>query len=207
MGPDFTIAAPQVHTCPSNTYHHSQVSLHINSLQFRLIHVFPLPRNSGLLKPGEMCLVLGCPGSGCTTFLKAIANERASYAAVRGDVRYAGINHEEMKKHYKGEVAYNQEGSASSFSGFQTFADKPSPQMTTTLPHLLSLKPLISPWLRRLPVPEGAFQALGAGHSLMKSETFFFACSTFPTPTKRSSATRSSEESAVVSENESPSQR
>ena len=57
-----------------------------------------------------MCLVLGCPGSGCTTFLKAIANERDAYAGVGGDVRYAGIDHIEMKKHYKGEVVYNQEG-------------------------------------------------------------------------------------------------
>lgn len=58
-----------------------------------------------------MCLVLGCPGSGCTTFLKAIANERGDYARVSGDVRYAGIDASEMAKTYKGEVCYNQEGS------------------------------------------------------------------------------------------------
>ena len=66
-----------------------------------------------------MCLVLGCPGSGCTTFLKTIANERSSYAGVDGNVRYAGINHVEMNKHYKGEVIYNQEGTCFSFPGFQ----------------------------------------------------------------------------------------
>ncbi|THH33132.1 hypothetical protein EUX98_g1017 [Antrodiella citrinella] len=64
---------------------------------------------SGLVKPGEMCLVLGCPGAGCTTFLKSIANERNEYAAVLGDVRYAGIDAVEMAKMYKGEVLYNQE--------------------------------------------------------------------------------------------------
>ncbi|KAI0789262.1 ABC-2 type transporter-domain-containing protein [Abortiporus biennis] len=64
---------------------------------------------SGLVKPGEMCLVLGCPGAGCTTFLKAIANEREEYAGVSGDVRYAGIGAAEMAKTYKGEVVYNQE--------------------------------------------------------------------------------------------------
>ena len=63
-----------------------------------------------MLKPGEMCLVLGCPGSGCTTFLKAIANQRKEYAQVNGDVQYAGIGAEEMAKWYKGEVVYNQEG-------------------------------------------------------------------------------------------------
>ena len=57
-----------------------------------------------------MCLVLGCPGSGCTTFLKAIANQRSEYAAIHGDIRYAGIDAETMAKHYKGEVVYNEEG-------------------------------------------------------------------------------------------------
>lgn len=61
-----------------------------------------------------MCLVLGCPGAGCTTFLKAIANERVGYARVSGDVRYAGIDSAEMAKLYKGEVVYNQEGEAAS---------------------------------------------------------------------------------------------
>ena len=81
-----------------------------------------------------MCLVLGCPGSGCTTFLKAIANERGAYAGVSGDVRYAGIDHVEMNKHYKGEVVYNQEGKRISFLGFRTFANRCLSQMITTLP-------------------------------------------------------------------------
>ncbi|THG96948.1 hypothetical protein EW026_g4983 [Hermanssonia centrifuga] len=68
-----------------------------------------LKKQSGVLQPGEMCLVLGCPGSGCTTFLKTIANERGDYARVSGDVSYAGISAEEMAKAYKGEVVYNQE--------------------------------------------------------------------------------------------------
>jgi ATP-binding cassette subfamily G (WHITE) protein 2 (SNQ2) len=54
-----------------------------------------------------MVLVLGCPGSGCTTFLKAIANQRDDYAKVEGDVRYAGIDASEMSKYYAGEVVYN----------------------------------------------------------------------------------------------------
>lgn len=66
-------------------------------------------RNSGVLRPGEMVLVLGAPGSGCTTFLKVAANERGTYFDVTGDVRYAGISHSEMLKYYNGEVVYNQE--------------------------------------------------------------------------------------------------
>ncbi|KAI6120967.1 pleiotropic drug resistance ABC transporter [Pisolithus croceorrhizus] len=68
-----------------------------------------LHKSSGVLKPGEMCLVLGCPGAGCTTFLKTIANYREDYASVSGVVLYAGINAEEMAKYYRGEVVYNQE--------------------------------------------------------------------------------------------------
>ena len=61
-----------------------------------------LYKNSGLLKPGEMCLVLGRPGSGCSTFLKSIANQRDSFMAVNGDVEYAGVHSKEMAKLYGG---------------------------------------------------------------------------------------------------------
>lgn len=66
-------------------------------------------RQSGVLKPGEMCLVLGCPGSGCTTFLKSVTNQRQGLF-VSGDVRYAGMSAEEMEKYYQGEVVFNEEG-------------------------------------------------------------------------------------------------
>ncbi|KAG8926047.1 hypothetical protein FRC00_003339, partial [Tulasnella sp. 408] len=70
----------------------------------------PILRNfNGVLKPGEICLVLGVPGSGCSTFLKVIANQRGAYAKVTGDVKYAGIDSDEMAKKYSGEVVYNQE--------------------------------------------------------------------------------------------------
>lgn len=64
---------------------------------------------SGVVRDGEMMLVLGRPGSGCSTFLKAIANNRESFASVVGEVSYGGISAEKQKKLYRGEVAYNQE--------------------------------------------------------------------------------------------------
>lgn len=69
-----------------------------------LIHSF-----TGLVKDGEMMLVLGRPGSGCTTFLKALANNRESYAEVIGKVSYGGIDAKKQKKMYRGEVNYNPE--------------------------------------------------------------------------------------------------
>ena len=64
---------------------------------------------TGVARQGEMILVLGRPGSGCTTFLKAIANKRGEFASVTGDVSYGGITAEQQRKHYRGEVVYNAE--------------------------------------------------------------------------------------------------
>lgn len=38
--------------------------------------------SSGCVKPGEMLLVLGRPGSGCTTLLKLLANKRKGYVQI-----------------------------------------------------------------------------------------------------------------------------
>jgi len=64
---------------------------------------------SGVIKPGEMCLVLGRPGSGCSTFLKIIGNQRFGYEEVMGKVTYGGTDAEEMRKKYRSEVLYNPE--------------------------------------------------------------------------------------------------
>ncbi|CAK7221873.1 ATP-binding cassette transporter snq2 [Sporothrix curviconia] len=62
----------------------------------------------GVCKPGEMVLVLGKPGSGCTTFLKTIANQRYGYTGVDGEVVYGPFTAKEFKD-YRGECVYNQE--------------------------------------------------------------------------------------------------
>jgi hypothetical protein len=59
-------------------------------------------KSSGLLKPGEMCLVLGRPGSGCSTFLKTIANQREGFMTINGNVEYAGVGWKEMMKRFGG---------------------------------------------------------------------------------------------------------
>ncbi len=69
-----------------------------------LIHGF-----SGCVRDGEMLLVLGRPGSGCSTFLKVLANNRGAYADVKGEVSYGGIPADKQKKLYRGEVNYNGE--------------------------------------------------------------------------------------------------
>lgn len=64
---------------------------------------------SGVVRDGEMMLVLGRPGAGCSTFLKALANNREGFAEVTGDVSYGGIDATTQQKYYRGEVIYNPE--------------------------------------------------------------------------------------------------
>jgi ATP-binding cassette subfamily G (WHITE) protein 2 (SNQ2) len=64
---------------------------------------------SGLIRPGEMLLVLGRPGSGCSTFLKMIGNQRFGFKEITGDVTYGGTDAKEMSKKYRSEVLYNPE--------------------------------------------------------------------------------------------------
>ena len=64
---------------------------------------------TGAARPGEMTLVIGRPGSGCSTFLKTIANKRNGFMGVDGDVHYGGISAKEMSKRYRGEVVYSEE--------------------------------------------------------------------------------------------------
>lgn len=67
-----------------------------------------LDKFRGVCKPGEMVLVLGKPGSGCTTFLKTIANQRHGYTSVTGDVLYGPWDAKEFNQ-YRGEAVYNAE--------------------------------------------------------------------------------------------------
>ncbi|OJT05939.1 Brefeldin A resistance protein [Trametes pubescens] len=60
----------------------------------------------GVVRPGEMLLVLGRPGSGCSTLLKTLANQRAEYHAVEGEVSYDSLTPDQVERHYRGDVQY-----------------------------------------------------------------------------------------------------
>lgn len=68
-----------------------------------------LNKMSGVVEDGEMLLVLGRPGSGCSTLLRVLGNRRGTYKKIEGKVSYGGLSPEEVSKRYRGEVAYNQE--------------------------------------------------------------------------------------------------
>ncbi|KIV77469.1 hypothetical protein PV11_09259 [Exophiala sideris] len=63
-----------------------------------------------LLKEGELLVVLGRPGSGCSTFLKTICGEVHGLSiSAESRIHYNGITQSQMKKEFKGEILYNQE--------------------------------------------------------------------------------------------------
>ncbi|KAH6669801.1 putative ABC transporter CDR4 [Halenospora varia] len=64
----------------------------------------------GVLKSGEMLVVLGRPGSGCSTLLKTLMGELHGLdKKEQSIVHYNGIPQKQMMKQFKGEMVYNQE--------------------------------------------------------------------------------------------------
>ncbi|KAL1982431.1 hypothetical protein VTN96DRAFT_1336 [Rasamsonia emersonii] len=64
----------------------------------------------GLVKSGEMLVVLGRPGSGCSTLLKTIAGEmNGIYLDDSSYLNYQGISGKQMHKQFRGEAIYTAE--------------------------------------------------------------------------------------------------
>jgi ATP-binding cassette subfamily G (WHITE) protein 2 (SNQ2) len=62
----------------------------------------------GCVKPGEMILVLGRPGAGCTTLLRMLSNKRAGYGDIQGDVRFGSMTSKEALQ-YRSQIIMNTE--------------------------------------------------------------------------------------------------
>ena len=86
---------------------------------------------NGVLESGELLIVLGRPGSGCSTFLKSITGEMHGLDVdEKSTIHYNGVTQKQMMKEFKGEVVYNQE------------VDKHFPHLTVgeTLEHAAALR-------------------------------------------------------------------
>ncbi|KAL6703888.1 hypothetical protein ACN47E_009022 [Coniothyrium glycines] len=70
----------------------------------QILHSF-----DGIIKAGELCVVLGRPGSGCSTLLKALTGELHGLETDDSVIHYNGIPQHKMTKEFKGETVYNQE--------------------------------------------------------------------------------------------------
>lgn len=65
---------------------------------------------NGVVRNGEMLVVLGPPGSGCSTFLKTIAGETNGLNVDQSAYfNYQGLSAEEMHKRHRGEAIYTAE--------------------------------------------------------------------------------------------------
>ncbi|KIW22564.1 uncharacterized protein PV07_10850 [Cladophialophora immunda] len=65
---------------------------------------------NGCVKSGEMLLVLGRPGSGCTTFLTSISGQLGGLTRTSESVvNYDGIPQDLFIKNFRGKAVYNQE--------------------------------------------------------------------------------------------------
>ncbi|KAI5806421.1 ABC transporter CDR4 [Peziza echinospora] len=65
---------------------------------------------SGIVRDGEMMLVLGRPGSGCTTLLRTVTSNHTSYLAVDGTISYSGgLTPHDIRTSYRGDVVYMPE--------------------------------------------------------------------------------------------------
>ena len=66
----------------------------------------------GNIREGEMLIVLGRPGSGCSTFLKTLCSElHGLKLGEQSNINYNGIPQKQMQKEFKGEAIYNEEAS------------------------------------------------------------------------------------------------
>jgi len=100
----------------------AKLNTSVGSMMLTPLHFVPLLREmikphvkhilngvTGCVKPGEMLLVLGRPGSGCTTLLKSLASYRDGYRTIDGKVSYEGFDHKAIDNVLRGEVVYAPE--------------------------------------------------------------------------------------------------
>ncbi|KAH6986602.1 ABC-2 type transporter [Ilyonectria destructans] len=80
-------------------------------LSFRAKTSRQILRNfNGLVKSGELLIVLGRPGSGCSTLLKSMCGELHGLELDKeANINYNGIPQNVMMKEFKGEAIYNRE--------------------------------------------------------------------------------------------------
>lgn len=65
---------------------------------------------NGVIRAGELLVVLGRPGSGCSTLLKTMCGElHGLHVEPTSTIHYSGVPQDKMIKEFRGETIYNQE--------------------------------------------------------------------------------------------------
>ena len=61
----------------------------------------------GIVKPGELLMVLGRPGAGCSTFLRTMAAQTFGFKVSNDSIiNYQGVKPDEIANHYRSSVTY-----------------------------------------------------------------------------------------------------
>ncbi|GMM41765.1 ATP-binding cassette multidrug transporter [Hanseniaspora uvarum] len=60
----------------------------------------------GVVESGEMLMIIGRPGAGASSTMRAIAGEISEFVEVTGEFSYDGLDQHEMMKRFKGYVIY-----------------------------------------------------------------------------------------------------
>ncbi|KLJ11567.1 ATPase [Blastomyces silverae] len=76
----------------------------------RLRKIQILQNLEGLVEAGEMLVVLGPPGSGCSTFLKTIAGETYGFQVDKNsNINFQGVSPKQIAHEFRGEAIYTAE--------------------------------------------------------------------------------------------------
>lgn len=76
--------------------------LYIDSIRFDILK--PM---DGIIKPGEVTVVLGRPGAGCSTFLKTLATQTHGVTVdEKSIISYDGYTPHDINHHFRGDVVY-----------------------------------------------------------------------------------------------------
>ncbi|KAF2759425.1 putative ABC multidrug transporter [Pseudovirgaria hyperparasitica] len=76
-----------------------------HTTRVQILHDF-----EGVVRSGEMLLVLGRPGSGCSTLLKSLAGDRNGINVdAQASLNYHGITSDQMRRLFPGEMIYTAE--------------------------------------------------------------------------------------------------
>jgi len=54
-------------------------------------------------------LVLGRPGSGCTSLLRVLSNDRETFDEISGETRYGSMDHKAAEQ-FRQQIMFNNEG-------------------------------------------------------------------------------------------------
>lgn len=66
-----------------------------------------LKPQDGIVKPGELVMVLGRPGAGCSTYLRSISGRTYGFhLAKESELNYHGLKQKAVKSHYRTDLSY-----------------------------------------------------------------------------------------------------